>query len=233
MLEDATRAKIIEVTDTYWAEHVKDVTFATLVSGKEPGHRMADYVDDKTVSLMKIAFDTRYEANVRGRIKRRSMGDVWIHSSGMYNPLNIKAGEQEKGGQSNLVSMQKLLDYVFKRWIDSYYLLIVKFQLDTPIEHKAYLIDLLDWLDFAAYDAGPGQIMLRERDFYAAYEGGDSPPTLTIAEKVEKLFARFEEGIRSLFDNRKKRLARQRGLFQMFTSRGELPIDQSTMHFVL
>jgi hypothetical protein len=233
MLEDATRTKIIEVTDTYWAKHVTDVTFAALVSGKEPGHRMADYVDDKTVSLMKVAFDTRYEANTHGRIKRRSMGDVWIRSSGIYNPLNVKAGEQEKGGQPNLVSMQKLLDYVFKRWIDSYYLLIVKFQLNAPIEHKAYLIDLLDWLDFAAYDAGPGQIMLRERDFYAAYESGELPPKLTIAEKVEKLFARFEEGIRNLFDNRKKRLARQRGLFKMFAARGDFAVDQSTMNFVL
>jgi hypothetical protein len=232
MLDDTTRTKIMTVTDGYWGAHVKEPTFATLVSGKEPGHRMADYVDDKTVSLMKIEFDTRYEANARGQLKRRSMGDVWIHSGGIYNPVNVKAGEQEKKGQPNLVSMQKLLDYVFRRWIDSYYLLIVKFQLNATIEHKAFLIDLLDWLDFAAYDAGPGQIMLREHDFYAAYEKGEWPPSLSITAKVEKLFARFQEGIRSLFNNRNRRLARQRDLFNTFTSGGDFTIDQSTMRFV-
>ncbi len=232
MLGNATREKIVEMTDRYWEKHVQEPTFVTLVAGKEPGHRMADYVDDKTVSLLKIAFDTRYEADTRGGVRRRSMGDVWIHSNGIYNPVNVKAGEQMKNGQPNLVSMQKLLDYIFKHWIDSYYLLIVKFRLDSPIEHKAYLIDLLDWLDFVAFDAGPGQIMLREGDFYEAYESGTKPPKLTLPAKVEKLFTRFEEGIQSLFNNRKKRLARQRGLFDAFNAAGDFTVDQSSMQFV-
>jgi hypothetical protein len=232
MLGDATSREISEITDRYWEGHVKEPTFALLVAGKEPGHRMADYVDDKTVSLLKVAFDTRYEGDSRGRVRRRSMGDVWIHSNGMYNPVNVKAGEQLKNGQPNLVSMQKLLDYIFKRWIDSYYLLIVKFRLDSPIEHKAYLIDLLDWLDFVAFDAGPGQIMLREGDFYQAYESGTRPTGLPIAAKVEKLFTRFEEGIQSLFNNRRKRLTRQRSLFDAFNAAGTFTIDQSSMQFI-
>jgi len=232
MLEDATRRTIIEVTDRYWAKHIREATFSALVSGKEPGHRMADYVDDKTVSLLKIGFDTRYEADARGRAKRRSMGDVWIHSGGIYNPVNVKAGEQAKKGQPNLVSTQKLLDYILKRWIDSYYLLIVKFKLDSPIEHKAYLIDLLDWLDFVAYDAGPGQIMLRENEFYCAYEEGRWPSHLNIAAKVEKLLALFEEKIRSLFENRERRLARQQDLVKRFAAAGDFTIDQTSMRFV-
>lgn len=232
MLEDATRSTIVKVTDDYWTKHVKEATFSALVTGKEPGHRMADYVDDKTTCLLKVEFDTRYEADARGRGKRRSMGDVWIQSRGMYNPVNVKAGEQAKKGQPNLVSMQKLLDYVFRRWIDSYYLLIVKFQLRKPIEHKTYLIDLLDWLDFVAYDAGPGQLMLREHEFYSAYEKGKLPPPLGIAAKAENLFARFEEGIRSLFSNREKRLARQRELFKTFVAGGNFMIDQSRMRFI-
>jgi hypothetical protein len=233
MLDDVTRKAIVKVTDEYWTEHVRDATFSTVVTGKEPGHRMADYVDDKTVSLLKIRFDTRYEADSRGRAKRqRSMGDVWVQSNGIYNPVNVKAGEQAKKGQPNLVSMQKLLDYVFKRWIDSYYLLIVKFQLGSPIQHKAYLIDLLDWLDFVAYDAGPGQIMLREHDFYSAYDAGRRPKPARIAAKVEKLFARFEEGIRSLFSNRKKRLDRQRREFKQFVDGGDFTVDQTTLRFV-
>ncbi|MBN1394043.1 MAG: hypothetical protein JW959_03345 [Pirellulales bacterium] len=93
------------------------------------------------------------------------------------------------------------------------------------------MIDLLDWLDYAAYDAGPGQLMLRESDFYAAHERGSQPEKLDVSAKVEKLFACFEEGIRSLFNNRKKRLARQRGLFKTFTNAGNYSIDQSQMRF--
>jgi hypothetical protein len=232
MIDDAMRTQIIRITDEYWTKHVREATFVDLVRGKEPGHRMADHVDDKTASLLKVAFDTRYEADARGRLKARSMGDVWIRSSDMYNPVNVKAGEQGKKGQPNLVSMQKLLDYIFKRWIDSYYLLIVKFRLDQPIQHNVYLIDLLDWLDFVAFDAGPGQIMLRENDFYSAYESGNQPPACTIAAKVEKLFARFEEAIRNLLNNREKRLQRQRSLFKSFSMADDFTVDQSGMHFV-
>jgi len=232
VLDSATQNKIIKVTNGYWTEHVNDSTFAELVTGKEPGHRMADYVDDRTVSLLKVQFETRYEADARGRIKARSMGDVWIRSNGICNPVNVKAGEQAKKGQPNVVSMQKLLYYVFKRWIDSYYLLIVKFQLDDPIKHRAYLIDLLDWLDYVAYDAGPGQIMLREQDFYLAHEEERWPPSLSITAKAEKLFECFEDGIRNLFNNRKQRLARQRSLFKKFGAATDFSIDQSEMHFV-
>jgi hypothetical protein len=232
MLDPQTHTKIVEITDGYWERHVRETTFSELVAGKEPGHRMADYVDDKTVSLLKVAFDTRYEADMHGRVKRRSMGDVWIRSCNMYNPVNVKAGEQRKNGQPNLVSMQKLLDYIFKRWIDSYYLLIVKFDLNNPIKHKSYLVDLLDWLDYVAFDAGPGQLMLRENDFYEAFETGEKPDRLGITAKVEKLFVRFEEGIRSLFLNRRRRLKRQRGLYNAFNSEGNFTIDQSTMRFV-
>ncbi|MFZ1934761.1 MAG: hypothetical protein WCB27_07675 [Thermoguttaceae bacterium] len=233
MLENATRAKIIEVTNQFWFRHVKDPTFMLRVTGKEAGHQMADYVDQRTTEeLQKIGFDVRDEATARGKKRLRSMGDVWIRSGGVYNPINIKAGEQKKKGQPNLVAMQKLLDYLFKRWIDSYYLLIVKFQLNAPIEHKAYLIDLLDWLDFTAYDAGPGQVMLREHDFYAAYENEEWPEPLSIAAKVEKLYSQFEKGIRRLFKNREKRVARQHSLFTTFVAGNDCAVDQSTMHFV-
>lgn len=201
-LESALQATIVQLTNEHWAAHVKDVAFAELISGKEPGHRMADYVDDRTTSLLKVSLDTRYEADARDEPKKRSMGDVWVYSDKMFNPINVKAGLQGMSGQPNLVSMQRLLDYVFKAWIDSYYLLIIKFDIGETMTHKAYLVDLLDWTDFITYDAGPGQIMLREKDFYDAFESGHIPAGRPIASKVESLFTRFEEGVRSLFTNR-------------------------------
>ena len=38
---------------------------------------MADYVDDRTCSLLKVNLDTRYEGNRKGEVRKRSMGDIW------------------------------------------------------------------------------------------------------------------------------------------------------------
>lgn len=230
-LERAIAESIIGLSDRHWSEHVQDTGFRELISGKEPGHRMADYVDDRTTALLKVNLDTRYEADIGGDVKKRSMGDVWVHSNGMFNPINIKSGLQGMSGQPNLVSMQKLLDYIFKRWIDSYYLLIIKFDIKGDLSHQAYLVDLLDWTDFITYDAGPGQIMLREADFYSAQSSGQAPPRRSIADKVESLFNLFEEGVQSLFINRQNRLERQRQLFEGFSD-SPFRVDQSGMHFV-
>lgn len=137
-------------------------------------------------------------------------------------------------GQPNVVSMQKLLDYIIlKRWIDSYYLLIIKFDLSSTndITHKLYFIDLLDWLDFITYDAGPGQIMLREQALYDRIDSNGLPANRTIFEKVEVLFDLFERQLNSLFSNRKDRLNRQRDLSLQF-QRSKFVVDQSRMMFV-
>lgn len=230
-IERPLRRRIVEETDRHWRNHVQDAGFTELMTGKEPGHRMADYVDDRTAALLKIGFDTRHEATAKGVLRKRSMGDIWIRSQGMFNPVNIKSGLLDPAGQPNVVSMQKLLDYLFRRWIDSYYLLIVKFSFDPAIAHRVFLVDLLEWMDFAIYDAGPGQIMLREDAFYRAYDAGYEPPSKTIVEKVERLFEMFEQQLRVLFENRTRRLERQRGLLDDFPAAGFV-VDQSAMRFL-
>jgi len=192
---------------------------------------MADYVDDRTTSLLKVNLDTRYEGDGKGDIKKRSMGDIWICSGEIFNPLNIKSGLQGMNGQPNLVSMQKLLNYIFKMRIDSYYLLIIKFDTSPPIAHKTYLVDLLDWIDFITYDAGPGQIMLRERDFYKAFDDGHRPKKRSILEKTDFLFGLFRQQVEVLLENRKKRLEKQEDQHIHF-QRSEFVVDQSKMEFV-
>lgn len=230
-LSKSLQTKIVRLTNEHWANHVQDTGFAELIKGKEPGHRMADYVDDRTTALLKVNLDTRYEADDEGEPKKRSMGDVWVSSNQIFNPVNIKSGLQAMNGQPNLVSMQKLLDYIFKAWIDSYYLLIIKFSVATKVSHKAYLIDLLDWTDFITYDAGPGQIMLREKNFYDAFESGHTPASRTITAKVESLFSLFKEGVESLFVNRQQRLKRQIEIFKHFAEK-PFVVDQASMRLV-
>lgn len=233
-LSPAVQRRIETLTNEHWAAHVHDVGFRELTSGKETGHRIADYVDDRTCSLLKVNLDTRHESDGKGRIRKRSMGDIWALSRGIYNPINVKSGLQHMNGQPNVVSMQKLLDYIIlKRWIDSYYLLIIKFDLSSTndITHKLYFIDLLDWLDFITYDAGPGQIMLREQALYDRIDSNGLPANRTIFEKVEVLFDLFERQLNSLFSNRKDRLNRQRDLSLQF-QRSKFVVDQSRMMFV-
>ena len=225
--------RIRRLADQHWQRHVRDSGFAEIIDGKEPGHRMADYVDDKTTALLKVELDTRYEGNVDGSIKKRSMGDIWVHSKGVYNPINVKSGLQDMRGQPNVVSMEKLLNYLFRRWIDSYYLLVVKFNISkrNEIAHRVYFFDLLDWIDYITYDAGPGQIMLKERDFYDAYDSGASQPRRSMLSKVEYLFSLFEQQVEALFENRRRRLRGQRAQLENFDA-PSFRLDQSKMHFV-
>ena len=225
------QARIIDSANNHWSEHAHDEGFREMIKGKEPGHRMADYVDDRTTALLKINFDTRYEGDSKGSIKKRSMGDIWVHSEGIFNPINVKAGLQGMKGQPNVVSMQKLLDYLMRQWIDSYYLLIVKFDLSKETTHRLYLVDLLDWTEFITYDAGPGQIMLREQEFYEKYDTGYAPTPRSIIEKAEALFELFEDQVKALISNRKGRLTRQRSMLDAFQQM-EFMVDQSRMNFV-
>ena len=61
------QSQIVNLTNNHWQIHTQDQGFAELISGKEPGHRMADYVDDRTTSLLKVNLDTRYEATPNQR----------------------------------------------------------------------------------------------------------------------------------------------------------------------
>ena len=233
MIAPKLHSKIRRLADKYWTRKIQERGFAELIDGKEPGHRIADYVDDKTTALLKVKLDTRYEGNENGSIKKRSMGDIWVHSQNVFNPVNIKSGLQDMKGLPNVVSMQKLLDYLFKNWIDAYYLLIIKFDTKARdgITHKAYFFDLLDWIEFITYDAGPGQIMLREQEFYEEYDSGKMPKERSIQEKASILFGLFEQKIEILLSNRQKRLERQRDQFKQF-SEEDFSLDQSKMRFV-
>ena len=230
-LEGALQNQILGLVNEHWASHVRDTGFVELIDGKEPGHHIADFVDDRTCALLKVNLDTRYEGDRKGGALKRSMGDIWVQSRDIFNPVNVKSGLQGQKGQPNVVAMRKLLNYLFQQWIDSYYLLMVKFSIAEEISHKAYLFDLLDWLEFIAYDAGPGQIMLREQEFYDAFDAGHQPPARSIQEKATFLFELFEAQVQALIDNRLERLHNQRQHLTAFLS-ADFAVNQSTMRFV-
>ena len=226
---------IEELTRKFWEQQVKTEEFQGLFQGKEIGHRIADYVDEETTAMLEKEFEVLHEVDSQGKRRARSMGDVWIKSGGIYNPVNVKAGEAGKNGQPNMVSLTKLIDAILSEKIDSYYLLIVKMELSIDqdngrlITPRVYLIDMLDYLNFITFDSGPGQSMLKEKQFYDAFANGFKPEATTLAQKLQKMIDLYEDGNRRLRENRKKKLDRIRAKVRAYTLRKSHVVDQGGM----
>lgn len=233
LIDIDTLVQMRERTEAYWNAEVRSDEFQALAQGKEIGHRIADFVDERTTAMLREAFPTRQELGTNGRPRPRSMGDVWIQSQGIYNPVNVKAGEAGKNGQPNMVSLTKLLDTLLARQIDSYYLLIVKMRIEgfpataevpdealerAEIVPNVYLVDMLDYLPFVTFDSGPGQAMLKEKQFYDAVDSGWVPPEQPLAEKVRLLVELLEDGDRRLIVNRQRKMDRIRAAVDVYAS---------------
>ncbi|HEY7339471.1 MAG TPA: hypothetical protein VH591_01200 [Ktedonobacterales bacterium] len=248
MIDSETAQQILANTLEYWRKEAATEEFRKQASGKEIGHRIADLVEEKTTELLSNHLVTRRQYTASGKKMDRSMGDIWVYSSGLYNPVNVKAGEAGKKGQPNMVSLKKLLRALLLRHIDSYYLLIVKMILKDDIRVSVYLVDMLDYLDFVTFDSGPGQIMLKERQFYERMEdeptdrdvarfdqsaSGVKPAQLTLDEKIDKLFVMLTDGDRRLIMNREKvsaALARMRKAHDEGKGEQGEQMDQAELH---
>jgi hypothetical protein len=240
MISKKDLQSIESLTREFWEARVLTDEFHALFRGKEIGHRIADYVDENTTAMLEKSLKVLHEVDVRGKRRSRSMGDVWVHSNGMYNPVNVKAGEAGMNGQPNMVSLTKLIEAILHEQVDSYYLLIVKMdRVDRPsksgggadivITPHVYLVDMLDYLQYITFDSGPGQAMLKEKHFYEAYHAGNPPPTLSLAEKLVRMIDLYEDGNRRLFENREKKLDRIRAKVRLYNKRDSHSVDQSGM----
>ena len=240
MISPKDLQSIESLTRDFWESRVLTDEFHKLFQGKEIGHRIADYVDENTTAMLEKSLNVLHEVDARGKRRSRSMGDVWVHSKGMYNPVNVKAGEAGKNGQPNMVSLTKLIEAILREQVDSYYLLIVKMERKNGLSKSegrpnivitphVYLVDMLDYLQYITFDSGPGQAMLKEKQFYEAYHAGKRPPALTLAEKLVKMIDLYEDGNRRLLENREKKLSRIRVKVRLYNQRGSHSVDQSGM----
>lgn len=144
----------------------------------------------------------------------------------------LEARDPNKNPQPNMVSLKKLLKALVNHQIDSYYLLIIKVRADGNGDFTAdvYLVDLLDYIDFATFDSGPGQIMLKEAAFYSAVAMGYEPPKRTLLEKIEILASMLDDADRRLIENRT--IARERLAVMLAEYRESIdkPINQEAFH---
>jgi hypothetical protein len=229
VLDEQTQLEIVRVTQDRWTERCEAGELAVYMQRKERGHGLADWVEDTTVTMLSRKFPDRVAFQGSGAKRlRRSMGDIWIESGGVFNPINIKTGVKEpgrrSGGQPNLVSLTKLTEAVFRRWIDAYYLLFVRFLAEQPPTVSVTLVDLLHIVeDFAHFDAGTGQLMLRSSRF-------DDPPVPIYAvvdaqSALEHLLSVREDGNRRLQAKREADLSKVRAEMARFD--GSAPLDQT------
>ena len=217
----------------FWANADRLHDVAGLAEGKESGHRIADHVDEKTTSFMHAHFSAAFERDKKGKITGRSMGDLWLEEGGIYHPVNIKTG-MSNSGSPNMVALRKLLGCFLRCRIDSYYLLMIKFisrgkAFDAP---EVYFVDMLDYLDYLAFDSGPGQIMLKADEFFADFESRPcairTPP-----EKADFLIQMLKDGDERLIANRKRKQTELQNMADRYKRREFFtvsPADQETFN---
>ena len=205
MIDKKTGDSVYITAQQFWQEQSTSQIFQQIAQGKEIGHRIADYIDEQTTALLTRHFSTKYQSNLKGEVLKRSMGDVWLECNGIYHPVNVKSGVTGSEGQPNMVSLKKLLTSLLLCQIDSYYLLMVKIDINEIITPKVYFVDMLDYLEFVTWDSGPGQTMLKARAFFDVFAKGFVSPQLAIEEKIDKLMELLEDGERRLVINRESR----------------------------
>lgn len=233
VLDEKTHAEIVRVTERLWSRLSRAGDVDPFIERDEPGHGLANYVEGETVKALRDALGpgATFQLDRTGPGKRkRSMGDIWIESGGIFNPVNIKTGVKEPGrpssGQPNLVSLNKLTEAVVQHWIDSYYLLMVRFITTQPPEPVVTLVDLLHIVeDYVAFDSGPGQMMLKARRF------DDPPPTkydrVPAKAALEHLLKVREEKNQRMFSKRERDLATLQAKVATFDPTA--PIEQSEL----
>ncbi len=231
MLNQTLLDEIRTTAQEFWNEEVQTPAFSTLAAAKEIGHRIADKVDDQTTNLLCGNYPVSFEHGPKGQ-RARSMGDFWLRFDDTYHPVNVKAGQENSNGQPNIVSLRKLLRALLQRQIDSYYLLIVKFQIGSSMRATVYFVDILDYMDCVAFDSGPGQMMLKKKQFYDEMKRGSRTPTMSLYEKCRQLVDLLEAGELRLIANRTKALSEIRSLWTNYSSlaAGQAethPLDQS------
>jgi hypothetical protein len=219
----------------FWTKEVRTDHFVALAAGKEIGHKIGDMVDEKTTELLTglDEFQIAHQLKKDGSRASRSMGDLWVKGGGIYNPINVKGGEFGKKGRPNLVSLKKVLSALADGVIDSYYLLIMKIEHNGDyLVPNVYLVDMLDFLDYTAFDSGPGQTMLKERQFYPAvdalYEKGlyRREPRLSVSDKIDKLLEMLRKADLALTIERDKKRRKIELQVEKYSERTEAGADE-------
>ena len=249
MLNKQAMENIRTLTQEYWDKRVQEEDFIKLAAAKkEFGHAAANLVDGETTDHLSKSYEVYLQHGKDKTASVRSMGDMWIKDADIFHPINIKTGkiniktgkasiktERIKRGRPNMTAMVKLLTALLSDQIDSYYLLIIKFTIpeSTPIAPEVYFVDMLDHLKHMAFDAGPGQIMMKEKEFYEALDEaavqGSIPAPISVEEKIVTLLKMYPDGVARLKQNRDDTLADLKSKNNSYKRLSSHPLNQSQL----
>jgi hypothetical protein len=95
---------------------------------------------------------------------------------------------------------------------------------------RVYLVDMLDHLDVVNFDSGPGQLMLKEKQFYLKMSSEDKTDALSLAQKIEKLIELKEKGDETLIANRLTRSRKLKELKREYEESSQQNLDQRDMN---
>jgi len=141
---------------------------------KEPGHIYGESIEEllaKNLTEKDCKFLAPIKEKDSGKQTRKMEDLLYVKSSIKYL-INIKLGYEKGGGQPNMVSFNRLIKSYHSNEIDSYYILIIDVNGKTKdnLVTKEYIFNLFDYLDYVNYNYGTGQIMLKEKQFFADYD---------------------------------------------------------------
>ena len=234
MLAPETLNKIVDETQRYWSAQRQNPDLIDRARGKEVGHQLADWVDERTCAKLTLEFSTKRQHGRTGSGERsRSMGDIWIEDQLIFHPVNVKTGIVGAEGQPNLVSLKKVLRAFLEFQIDAYYLLFVKFSpAPDEVTAKVYLADMLDIPAYLTFDSGPGQMMLKGTNFFRDVKPGvfQSQKSANFAERINLLLDMLEDGEMRLRNNRDRDLASYRNLVTQFRTARAGQVTSDTQH---
>lgn len=231
MISDNDISALVNSVDKYWTDLLSSAegnrTFYNIATGKEGGHQLSDRVDQLSTEFISTTYPLRSGYQKRkGKISSRSMGDIWFkNEQGEWNPINVKTGLVGSEGMPNIVSLKRVMTAIMNHAIDSYYILLVKFQLDKEthtISHSVHLTDILNWLSLpdtesvVTFDSGPGQTMLKAKNFYKLLSQNIIPEKLTVWDKMKLLMKLYRDGEERLKKNRARAFAKFESSYTSF-----------------
>lgn len=197
--------------------------FINILDGKEGGHSIASYVDETTIKFIKEEFPNLLIAKER---KKRSMGDFWLKNGNCFIPFNIKTGNTDRGGSPNIVSLDKIYDFICKHVINKYFLIIVLFQKNKNWKLRILkIINILDYPEYLSYDYGPGQIMLKKDKFIKDIENNDLiVKNMSIKDTLQNLYklANDNEKLDKFIKNRQVKLKKYKEQYEIFSDNQNL-----------
>jgi len=160
-------------------------------SGKEKGHSNASPMEDV---VRNILID---KLGAKESDKDRSLADIYLDG----NYINVKFGSPKiskktnkpKYGQPNMCAMNRIMDEFYSQSIiDSYYIIKVNINNHTNT-YSLNIFDMFDYIDYLTWNSGPGQIMIKEADFYKDVNTYEPKDTLDI--KKSKIKSLYDSGM--------------------------------------